>query len=243
MSTTRTTAHSIEEMNARRALVQGIMEKVQALVQTAVEYPANRSIRDLAETDNAVEEAILAAISPHIAESAGEAPPMLDDEGVAMLINSPHYTAENIRAVIADLKACEQGTEAPEWVNRDHRGRCGVLWRVIAVLFHDVPVAAPGPKVREPLTEPLTVAELPTLEHWASLREELATRLIRDGAWSPCVNDVLNKIKRWIFRAPLSAELIENHIGPDEGDREAVTEIVRQVERLHGITAAKGKAS
>lgn len=36
-------------------------------------------------------------------------------------------------------------------------------------------------------------------------------------------------------RQPLTAEQIERDIGPDEGDREAVTEIVRQVERAHHI--------
>lgn len=34
---------------------------------------------------------------------------------------------------------------------------------------------------------------------------------------------------------PLTAEFIEQHIGSDEGDREAVTALVREVERAHGI--------
>lgn len=34
---------------------------------------------------------------------------------------------------------------------------------------------------------------------------------------------------------PLTLEYIEQHIGPDEGDREAVLEVVRQVERAHKI--------
>lgn len=37
---------------------------------------------------------------------------------------------------------------------------------------------------------------------------------------------------------PLTLQYIEQHIGPDEGDRDAVLEIVRQVERAHGIGAA-----
>jgi len=34
---------------------------------------------------------------------------------------------------------------------------------------------------------------------------------------------------------PLTADFIDKHIGADEGDREAVTAIVREVERAHGI--------
>jgi len=37
---------------------------------------------------------------------------------------------------------------------------------------------------------------------------------------------------------PLSLDFIDRHIGPDEGDREAVVAIVREVERAHGITAS-----
>lgn len=70
---------------------------------------------------------------------------MLDDEGKAMMAKSHHYTVKDIRALIDDLKAVEQGTEQPEWINRDHRTRCGVIWRVMAALASDVPVA--------PLTE------------------------------------------------------------------------------------------
>lgn len=51
-----------------------------------------------------------------------------------------HYTPQNIDAMIRDLKAVEQGNEIPEWVNRDHRTRCGILWRVITALSHDVPL-------------------------------------------------------------------------------------------------------
>lgn len=57
---------------------------------------------------------------------------------------SCHYTAENIAAMIADLRAVEKGTESIEWMNRDHRTKAGILWRVILALSHDVPVAQPS---------------------------------------------------------------------------------------------------
>lgn len=65
----------------------------------------------------------------------------LDDDGKQMMITSHHYTVKDIKALIDDLKAVEQGIEQPEWVNRDHRTRCGVIWRVMAALASDVPVA------------------------------------------------------------------------------------------------------
>lgn len=37
---------------------------------------------------------------------------------------------------------------------------------------------------------------------------------------------------------PMTADQIDRHIGADEGDRDAVTAIVREVEAWHGITAA-----
>jgi sugar phosphate isomerase/epimerase len=40
---------------------------------------------------------------------------------------------------------------------------------------------------------------------------------------------------------PLSLDFIDRNIGPDEGDREAVIEIVRQVEAAHGIAASPEK--
>ena len=42
---------------------------------------------------------------------------------------------------------------------------------------------------------------------------------------------------------PMSAEQIDRHIGPDEGDREAVTAIVREVETWHSITDAPAAPS
>jgi hypothetical protein len=35
---------------------------------------------------------------------------------------------------------------------------------------------------------------------------------------------------------PMTKDEIDAHIGPDEGDREAVEAVVREVEKWHGIT-------
>ncbi len=66
--------------------------------------------------------------------------PLLDDEGRAMVGASHHYTAENVRAIVADLKAVENGTEFPALSDRDQRTRAGILWRVMAGLACDVPL-------------------------------------------------------------------------------------------------------
>ena len=62
-----------------------------------------------------------------------------------MVGTSHHYTADNIRALVAEYKALESG--APEAVERysnsDHRTRAGVLWRVISALADEVPFAPP----------------------------------------------------------------------------------------------------
>lgn len=42
---------------------------------------------------------------------------------------------------------------------------------------------------------------------------------------------------------PLTVEFIEQHIGPDEGDRDAVLAIVREVEHAHGIMPAFTRAN
>ena len=69
--------------------------------------------------------------------------PFLEDDGRAMVGSSHHYTADNIRALVAEYKALESG--APEAVERysnsDHRTRAGVLWRVISALADEVPFA------------------------------------------------------------------------------------------------------
>lgn len=70
--------------------------------------------------------------------------PLLDDEGRMMVGTSHHYTAENIRALVAEYKALEAG--GPDtWelhYNTDHSARAGVLWRVISALADEVPFAA-----------------------------------------------------------------------------------------------------
>ena len=57
-----------------------------------------------------------------------------------------------------------------------------------------------------------------------------------DSPWlicKTCAN--VGKCQRACGMRPLTAEFIDAHIGPDEGDREAVTAIVREVEHAHGI--------
>ena len=74
----------------------------------------------------------------------GDYVPMLDDEGRAMVGTSHHYTAENIRALVAEYKALEAGGPDTRelYYNTDHRARAGVLWRVISALADEIPFAA-----------------------------------------------------------------------------------------------------
>jgi hypothetical protein len=51
-----------------------------------------------------------------------------------------HYTPENIDAIIRDLKLVERGDKPDPWLNGDIRTRCGILWRVISALSHEVPL-------------------------------------------------------------------------------------------------------
>ena len=72
---------------------------------------------------------------------------MLDDEGRAMVGTSHHYTADNIRALVAEYKALETGC-SDTWelyYNTDPRARAGVLWRVISALADEVPFAPTPP--------------------------------------------------------------------------------------------------
>ena len=71
---------------------------------------------------------------------------------------SHHYTAENIAAIVQDLKSVENGNESPLWKDRDHRTRAGILWRVISALSHDVPTAVQ--QQAEPANDPVTLARL-----------------------------------------------------------------------------------
>ena len=73
-----------------------------------------------------------------------DAAPILDDDGLAMIVNSHHYTADNIREAIAQLKAFAdpQETTQADWDNLDWRGFCNVLWRLMAGLACDLPPAA-----------------------------------------------------------------------------------------------------
>jgi hypothetical protein len=77
--------------------------------------------------------------------SPAQQPPMLDDEGRAMIVNSHHYTAANIQAIIDRLKAFSdpQQTTLAEWDKIDWRGECNVWWRVMSGLFHGLEPAQP----------------------------------------------------------------------------------------------------
>jgi hypothetical protein len=77
---------------------------------------------------------------------------VLDDDAKAMIVNSHHYTPDNIRALIERLKAFAdpQKTDQAEWDNLDWRGFCNVLWRVMMGLACDLPAApAAVPEVSE----------------------------------------------------------------------------------------------
>lgn len=68
----------------------------------------------------------------------------LDDEGRAMIVNSHHYTAESIRAIVEQLKTFADPTKTTQadWDSLDWRGFCNVLWRIITGLAHEVVPAA-----------------------------------------------------------------------------------------------------
>lgn len=89
-----------------------------------------------------------------LAASAGSEPvapedyaPLLDDEGRMMVGTSHHYTAENIRALVRQLRRFadpQQSTQA-DWDALDWRGWCNVLGRIVAALADEVPVTHPYP--------------------------------------------------------------------------------------------------
>ena len=97
--------------------------------------------------------------------------PLLDDEGRMMVGTSHHYTAENIRALVAEYKALEAG--GPDtWelhYNTDHRARAGVLWRVISALADEVPfAAAPTPPAQAADSVLEDAARYRWLREWSS---------------------------------------------------------------------------
>ena len=89
-----------------------------------------------------------------VAASAGSEPvkpedyvPLLDEEGRMMVGTSHHYTAENIRALVQQLRRFadpQQSTQA-DWDALDWRGWCNVLGRIVAALADEVPVTHPSP--------------------------------------------------------------------------------------------------
>jgi hypothetical protein len=103
---------------------------------------------------------------------------------------SCHYTAENINAIIADLRAVEDGTESIEWMNRDHKTKAGILWRVILALSHDVPVAQPSEHPDDDAVDAFA----------AAMKAKLARKRAEGrGGWSDkdvCSNEVLSAALR-----------------------------------------------
>jgi hypothetical protein len=87
--------------------------------------------------------AMLAASPP--APPTPQQPPMLDDDGRAMIVNSHHYTAANIQAIIDRLRAFSdpEQTALADWDKIDWRGECNVWWRVMSGLFHGLEPAQP----------------------------------------------------------------------------------------------------
>ena len=100
--------------------------------------------RNCWKTLEEMHERLQAAPAAGAVAGPGDYTPLLDDEGRMMVGTSHHYTAENIRALVAEYKALEAG--GPDtWelhYNTDHRARAGVLWRVISALADEVPFAA-----------------------------------------------------------------------------------------------------
>lgn len=69
--------------------------------------------------------------------------PWLDDEGRAMIANSHHYTAANIKAIVDELNCLSDPDRTPlsDIENKDLRTWFGVLARIITGLAHEVPTA------------------------------------------------------------------------------------------------------
>jgi hypothetical protein len=87
---------------------------------------------------------------------------VLDDEAKAMIVNSHHYTPDNIRALIDQLKAFAdpQKTSQDDWDNLDWRGFCNTLWRVMSGLACDIqPSTADVPEANFGNTAQATAAQ------------------------------------------------------------------------------------
>lgn len=88
--------------------------------------------------------ACIFAVRRVLADRQGEYVPMLDDDGRTMVCNSAHYTTENIRAMVDDLRAIERGDEVVPAADRDWRTQCGIYARIISALADEW--AAPTPE-------------------------------------------------------------------------------------------------
>jgi hypothetical protein len=89
----------------------------------------------------------LVPLEPASQEPQDYAPP-LDDEGRLMTGTDHHYTAENVRSIIARLRRFASGSHesAEEFANLDWRGWSNVLWRVMSALAAEVPCPAQEPQ-------------------------------------------------------------------------------------------------
>lgn len=98
----------------------------------------------LTQIDNMVAGVVRSLPAGGVVEHAGF---VLDDEGGAMIVNSHHYTPENIRALIERLRAFAdpKKTTQTDFDNLDWRGFCNVLWRVMLGLACDLPPSTPQP--------------------------------------------------------------------------------------------------
>ena len=72
--------------------------------------------------------------------------PLLDSEGRAMIVNSPHYTPASILALIEQFRkfADPQRSTLEDWESLDWRGFCNIAARVMAALYDELPATAPS---------------------------------------------------------------------------------------------------
>lgn len=118
-------------------------------------------------------------------------------------------------------------------------------WATTILRFCAEGGAAGSPLRAQPEQQAVHQQNLGAMARAADMLTAYAELIRRDGAshveehhYIPDVEWVANELRSMAEHPPaqpLTPEQIEQHIGPDEGDREAVIEIVRQVEKLHRI--------
>jgi hypothetical protein len=118
-----------------------------------------------------------------------------------------HLTPASIVALVADLEACEAGTEEPAIADRDWRTRCGVIARVIrhlaecAATLPAAPIAQPVGQVRNDLDRVNVVWFGPLPAHGTSLYAAPGTTAIGQQADS----DQLDVPMLWAIYGSLKA--------------------------------------